>query len=86
MAGTKLGAIKARDTNIKRHGEDFYSKIGSIGGKNGHTGGFYFNRELAKIAGARGGRISKRGKSLPKLYEIPVSENTITHRIEVVQL
>lgn len=63
MAGTKAGGIKARNTNYERHGEDFYRNIGSRGGKNGHTGGFAANHELAKIAGAKGGKISKRGKA-----------------------
>jgi hypothetical protein len=36
---------------------------GAIGGRNGHTGGFYANRELAREAGRRGGKISRRGKS-----------------------
>ena len=31
------------------------------GGKNGTTGGFAANHELAKIAGRKGGRISRRG-------------------------
>lgn len=31
------------------------------GGRNGHTGGFAANRELAKIAGRKGGLKSKRG-------------------------
>ena len=35
----------------------------SKGGKKGKTGGFYANRELARIAGAKGGRISRRTKS-----------------------
>lgn len=63
MAGTKSGGIKARNTNYERHGEDFYRDIGRRGGKNGHTGGFAANHELAKIAGAKGGKISKRGKA-----------------------
>ena len=63
MAGTKSGGIKARNTNYERHGEDFYRNIGRRGGKNGHTGGFAANNELAKIAGAKGGKISKRGKA-----------------------
>lgn len=63
MAGTKSGGIKARNTNYERHGEDFYRNIGRRGGKNGHTGGFAANHELAKIAGAKGGKISKRGKA-----------------------
>jgi len=61
MAGTKAGAKKAALTNKARHGADFYAKIGSKGGKMGHTGGFYTNRDLARIAGAKGGRISRRG-------------------------
>ena len=63
MAGTKAGALKARQTNIKRHGENFYKLIGAKGGRNGHTGGFASNPELARIAGSIGGRISRRGKA-----------------------
>lgn len=63
MAGTKAGGMKAAQTNKVRHGSDFYAKIGAKGGKNGHTGGFAANRELARLAGAKGGRISRRGKS-----------------------
>lgn len=55
MAGTKEGARKARETNYKKYGPDFYRKIGSKGGQNGNTGGFAANPELAKIAGAKGG-------------------------------
>jgi len=61
MAGTKAGAMKAAATNKARHGADFYATIGRKGGKNGHTGGFAANRELAREAGRRGGRISRRG-------------------------
>jgi hypothetical protein len=62
MAGTKKGGMAAAKTNKTKYGADFYAKIGSIGGKKGHTGGFYANRELARVAGARGGRISRRTK------------------------
>jgi general stress protein YciG len=62
MAGTKVGGQKAANTNRTRYGRDFYAKIGAKGGKNGHTGGFYANRELAREAGAKGGRISRRRK------------------------
>ena len=63
MAGTKAGGIKAAATNKKKYGKGFYAHIGAIGGRNGHTGGFAANPELAKIAGQKGGRISKRGKA-----------------------
>jgi len=63
MSGTKDGGKKAAITNRKNYGEDFYRKIGAIGGKVGHTGGFYANRELARKLGAKGGTISRRGPS-----------------------
>lgn len=61
MAGTKTGGKKAAATNKSKYGKDFYAKIGRKGGQNGHTGGFAANRELARIAGAKGGRLSRRG-------------------------
>ena len=66
MAGTKQGGIKARQTMIAKHGDEakyasWMADIGRKGGKAGHTGGFYANRDLARIAGAKGGRISRRG-------------------------
>ncbi|MBQ8157315.1 hypothetical protein IJ102_02935 [Candidatus Saccharibacteria bacterium] len=63
MAGTKAGGRKAAATNKSKYGKDFYAEIGRKGGRNGHTGGFAANPELAKLAGAKGGRISKRGKA-----------------------
>ena len=62
MAGNRECGLKAAATN-KARDPDFYAKIGRRGGKNGHTGGFAANRELASIAGRKGGKISKRGKS-----------------------
>lgn len=61
MSGTKEGGAKAAATNKARHGEDFYKILGQKGGKNGHTGGFAANPKLARIAGAKGGKISRRG-------------------------
>ena len=63
MAGTKAGGKKAAATNKAKYGKSFYAEIGRKGGKNGHTGGFAANPALAKIAGAKGGRISRRGKA-----------------------
>ena len=45
----------------EKYGKEFYSQIGRKGGQNGHTGGFVANPALARIAGAKGGRISRRG-------------------------
>lgn len=72
MSGTIEGGRKARNTNIKRFGRDFYKRIGRKGGHNGHSGGFASDkvgedgltgRERARIAGAKGGRASRRRKS-----------------------
>ena len=62
MAGTRDGGVAAAKTNKTRHGKDFYARIGAKGGRNGRTGGFAANRDLARIAGAKGGRISRRRK------------------------
>jgi len=62
MAGTISGGKAASATNKTRYGADYYARIGAMGGAKGKTGGFYANRELARIAGAKGGRISKRTK------------------------
>lgn len=64
MSGTKSGGVKARNTNYKIHGKDFYKIIGRLGGRAvcSKPKGFAANPELAKRAGAIGGRISKRGK------------------------
>lgn len=64
MAGTVNGGKAAATTNKEKYGADFYAKIGAMGGKKGKTGGFYANRELARIAGAKGGRISRRTKKV----------------------
>ena len=58
-----LGGIRAAAKIKAERGEDFYREIGAKGGRNGHTGGFASNPELARIAGAKGGRISRRGKA-----------------------
>ncbi len=65
MAGTKAGGLKAAAKN-KAKDPNFYAKIGKKGGERGHTGGFAANPELARIAGAKGGRISRRRKTTVK--------------------
>lgn len=77
MAGNRSGGLKARDANLKRN-PNFYRDIGRIGGKRGRSGGFaskaigddgLTGRERAKVAGKKGGLISKRGKSKKKEVE-----------------
>ena len=70
MSGTLEGGRKARDTNYKLHGKDFYKRIGAIGGRNGHSGGFTANPELARMAGRKGGRISRRGPAKDDIDKI----------------
>lgn len=49
----------------KKHGEDFYKRIGTLGGSKSHreTRPFTANPELARAAGAKGGKVSRRGSS-----------------------
>ena len=68
MAGTIQGGKAAATTNKTKYGSDFYAKIGAKGGKKGKTGGFFANRELARAAGAKGGRISRRTKNAAQKY------------------
>ena len=70
MSGTKSGGKKAAKTNIRLHGKDFYKRIGQIGGRNGHTGGFAANPALAREAGRKGGRISRRGPAKDDIDKI----------------
>lgn len=71
MAGTKAGGQKAAAKNLAKD-PNFYKNIGRVGGSNGTTGGFGSSKvsdkdgltgaERARIAGALGGRISRRSK------------------------
>lgn len=62
MAGTLAGGRAAAKTNKARYGKDYYKRIGKIGGSRSTTGGFAANPELARWAGAKGGRVSRRKK------------------------
>lgn len=77
MAGTKEGGRKAALTNKTRHGKDFYARIGASGGRKGTTGGFAANRELARVAGAKGGRISRRRKVSTPVEVTTVVQNDL---------
>ena len=72
MAGTEKGGRQAAKTIRLRHGRDFYVVIGKMGGRKSRNGGFASDKvgsdgltgvQRAKLAGARGGAKSKRGKA-----------------------
>lgn len=62
--GTREGGISTAKTNKKLHGADFYSKIGSMGGRKRTAAtarkGYGSNRDLASRSGKVGGAISRR--------------------------
>ena len=66
--------MKAKKANLEKYGPDFYKRIGARGGANGkgpgYKGGFASDevgedgltgKQRAKLAGAKGGAISRRG-------------------------
>lgn len=61
MAGNKDGGAKCRDTNLRRN-PNFYKEIGRKGGSTptDKPKGFAADPERARLAGIKGGRISKR--------------------------
>ena len=67
MAGNRAGGLKAAATNKTNFGDDFYSRIASIGGKKGKADGVLkgfalMPPEKPPAAGALGGSRSKRPK------------------------
>lgn len=63
MAGTTEGGKAAAKRNKEKYGEDFYKKIGAMGGAASNTGGFYADRELASRAGKLGGKATRRTRN-----------------------
>lgn len=66
MPGTREGGRKAAETNLKRHGKNFYAEIGRKGGSKGRADGAVkgfaaMTPEKRRAAGAKGGKISRRG-------------------------
>lgn len=75
MAGTKLGGVLAAETNYERYGQDFYKKIGKLGGQKSRNGGFAANPELAREAGRKGGLVKasqRRAKGESKVEPVRV--------------
>ena len=85
MSGTISGGKKAAQKNKEKFGENFYKNIGRKGGKHSTTGGFASNKvgkdgltglKRAKIAGAKGGRKSKRVPASIKELRERVTEDS----------
>ena len=75
---TKAGKIateKWRKTMEERYGSvtEKMKEVGRIGGQNGYgpdyRGGFASNKALAIVAGAKGGRISRRKSAYHDIFE-----------------
>lgn len=98
--GTKEGDLATKrwkKTLEERYGgpegvHRFMQRIGQMGGRNGHTGGFASNRELAREAGRKGGTISRRGpkreldKYKPAILEMMAQGMTTARIAEEVNL
>lgn len=74
---TKEGGIKLAKTIRDKYGNNYWVEIGRKGGQIGRTGGFasekvgadgMTGKERARVAGAKGGSISKRSPA--KLTEV----------------
>lgn len=84
--------MKAKKANLEKYGPDFYKRIGARGGANGkgpgYKGGFASNevgedgltgRQRAKLAGAVGGKRSRRG---PAKDDIEKAEEVLKAEVE----
>ena len=64
MAQTAEGAIKTRETLKRLYGNDYFQKIGQLGGRNGTGHTFAHGKVDPHEAGRVGGKISKRPKKV----------------------
>ena len=84
--------MKAKKANLEKYGPDFYKRIGAKGGANGkgpgYKGGFASNevgedgltgKQRAKLAGAVGGKRSRRG---PAKDDIEKAEEVLKAEVE----
>ena len=71
ISGNKIGGLKAAATNKAKHGDDFYKRIGGVGGKALGPKGFAVTKPcncelftvthtIARCAGVKGGMKSRR--------------------------
>jgi general stress protein YciG len=81
MSGTAAGGLKARETNKERYGTDFYKVQGKKGGSTStkKPKGFAANPERARLAGKKGGAVSRRGSRKKAVDAISHPELTTTY-------
>lgn len=88
MAGNVIGGKAAAKTNMERFGEDFYSRIGASGGRNGTGHTFGHGKVSPTEIGSRGGRVSKRGhkylytKGSYNYYTLKATGETVKYKRE----
>lgn len=78
VVGTVSGGKKCAATNVALYGANYYKRIGRLGGLKSTTGGFASDKvgkdgltgkQRAKIAGAVGGKRSKRGPARKEMKD-----------------
>lgn len=69
MSNNKQRGVKASVTNKLLYGDDYYKRIGAMGGRKSRKGGFWYTKHIRgqlepiREAGRKGGTISRRGKA-----------------------
>lgn len=74
MTATREGGLKAAQTNRLKYGEDFYSRLGKLGGVKGRGHTFAHGKVDPVEAGRKGGKISKRGPAEQTIKQVVVEE------------
>lgn len=80
MAGNKAGGLKVARANKARYGQDYYIKLGSLGGSapKKFPCGFAARPDIASAGGRIGGIVSRRRSAVPKskrYYELKEIDN-----------
>ncbi len=70
MPGTVSGGKKAAAKNKELYGDDFYRKIGQVGGKKSKGGGFAANPTLAALSGKLGGMRKNQDPNRKQVAEM----------------
>jgi hypothetical protein len=65
MSGTRIGGLKSAKINKAKYGEDFYQRVGALGGAACVPKGFSTSGKASE-AGKLGGTISSRRKDIKR--------------------